>query len=66
MPWHDGVETESGQTGRRSASRQPSVRKVQNASVTVVGIVTQIAWAVALGYPLVLLAINITRFLAQL
>ena len=45
---------------------QPSGRKVLIASVTVVGIVTQIAWAVALGYPLVLLAINITRFLAQL
>ena len=45
---------------------RPSVRKALIAGVAVVGIATQVAWAVALGYPLVVLIVNLTRYLAQL
>lgn len=41
-------------------------RKMLIAGVAIIGIVTQVAWAVALGYPLVMLVIAATRGLAQL
>jgi len=42
------------------------VIKALIAGVAVVGIATQVAWAVSLGYLLVVLIINLTRYLAQL
>ena len=56
----------SAEFGSRTAGMQSGTRKMLVAGVAIIGIVTQVVWAVALGYPLVMLVIAATRGLAQL